>query len=147
MKSKDDAFVKSITVQPSECEEFVVAPARLVKSLQEQVAQQAATIARLEGERDEARKDASLQGERRDQGVAEVMRLSRIVTQLEARLTRLTEGLRPFATFAKKWNAKPLNGISDAFYTIHAGEDGASLRLSDCRKALTLLANDPAELP
>lgn len=51
----------------------------------------------------------------------------------------LRGALEPFAEFARKWNAKPLLGIHDDIYSIHAGEDGATLRLSDCRRALAVL--------
>jgi hypothetical protein len=61
----------------------------------------------------------------------------------EAELVRLREALRPFALFAEKWDIKPLRGISDEFYAIHAGEDGAALRLTDCRKARAALAVSP----
>ena len=51
----------------------------------------------------------------------------------------LVEALRPFALFAEKWEANPV-GTADEFYAIHGGADGASLRLSDCRRAKELLA-------
>lgn len=53
----------------------------------------------------------------------------------ESRVQRLREALEPFARFAAAWRRKPLAGIDDEFYAIHVGEDGASLRLSDCQRA------------
>lgn len=48
--------------------------------------------------------------------------------------------LRPFATFAAKWDAQPLKGIADEFYAIHTGTPyEAALTLTDCRAARTLV--------
>jgi len=72
-------------------------------------------------------------------------RRGRLIERLDdkdMKIAQLREALAPFAEFARKWNAKPLHGIDDEFYAIHSGEDGASLRLSDCRKALLLLEQD-----
>src|SRR6476660_3207273 len=72
----------------------------------------------------------------------EARELTALFDQLDQQaetIQRLETALRPFATFAEKWNAKPLVGIHDEFYSIHAGEDGATLRLSDCRRALASL--------
>lgn len=61
-----------------------------------------------------------------------------------AQILALQDALLPFAKFAYHFNAAPLRGTDDAVYSIHGGEGatvhGADLRLSDCRKALTVLA-------
>lgn len=56
------------------------------------------------------------------------------------RVERLEAALRPFAEFVKAFDAKPLRGIADEFYTIHSGtENEASLSLAQCRAALAAL--------
>lgn len=57
------------------------------------------------------------------------------VKTLLEQIDSLSSALAPFADFADKWEAKPLRGIDDELYVIHAGEDRASFRLSDCWKA------------
>jgi hypothetical protein len=53
---------------------------------------------------------------------------------------RLREALAPFAKFAELWEAKPLSGMDDIIYRIHAGTEwDAELRLSDCQKAREIL--------
>ena len=66
---------------------------------------------------------------------------------LRAELRAAADALRPFAQFAAKWNAKPLRGIDDEVYSIHIGYDAASLRLSDCRTALAIVAAYDAAHP
>lgn len=57
---------------------------------------------------------------------------------------RLRKALVPFAAFAAAFDAKPLSGLHNELYGIHAGTEWAAvLRLSDCRTANALLA-DPA---
>lgn len=52
------------------------------------------------------------------------------------RAKRMEEALRPFAAFAEAWESKPLSGMDDGVYRIHAGTEWEGvLRLSDCRKA------------
>lgn len=62
----------------------------------------------------------------------------------DAQIKALQDALLPFAKFAYHFNAAPLRGTDDAVYSIHGGEGvtehGADIRLSDCRKALTVLA-------
>ena len=76
-----------------------------------------------------------------------------LLSRLEGRGSGTEQALRaalePFARFAEKWDAKPLSGMHDDVYGIHGGDDGlggdgASLRLSDCRKARCALASSPA---
>lgn len=40
----------------------------------------------------------------------------------------------PFVRFIERFELNPLSNVADEFYAIHAGEDGASLRLSDLRR-------------
>jgi len=48
--------------------------------------------------------------------------------------------LEPFATFAEKWNAKPIRGMDEAeLYTIHGGDDKGVFSLHDCQAALEFL--------
>lgn len=61
----------------------------------------------------------------------------------ERQLTEAREALKPFAEFAAKWNANPISGLADELYSIYAGDISASLRLSDCQRALT--AQEPPE--
>jgi hypothetical protein len=68
------------------------------------------------------------------------VRLSREVLRARAREARLEAALGPFAAFAKAFDAKPLRGVADEFYTIHSGtENEASLSLAQCRAALAAL--------
>lgn len=53
---------------------------------------------------------------------------------LRNRIAMLEVCAQPFVEFIDKFDRKPLGGIDDEFYAIHAGEDGASLRLSDLRR-------------
>ena len=59
------------------------------------------------------------------------------LAEMDAALIReLLDALRPFATFAKKWDDQPINGIDDRLYGIHSGTPWeAELRLSECRHA------------
>lgn len=62
-----------------------------------------------------------------------------------ARVATLEAALRPFALFAERFDAKPIRGIADEVYGIHGGDVepiGASLRLSDCRKARKALLGE-----
>lgn len=62
-------------------------------------------------------------------------------------LDRLREALSPFAEFARKFDARPLRGIADEFYGIHAGTPyEASLRISNCRTALKALSEESKEI-
>lgn len=58
----------------------------------------------------------------------------------ESRVAALEAALRPFALYAAKFDARPLRNADDVIHAIHAGEDGAEIRLSDCRRARALLA-------
>ena len=59
----------------------------------------------------------------------------------------LIEALTPFAVFAEKFDQNPLGGLDDEFYGIHYGtEFKASLRFSDCRKALKALSKAREEM-
>lgn len=53
---------------------------------------------------------------------------------LRQRVRMLEVCAQPFIEFIDKYDRKPLGGIADDFYSIHAGEHGASLRLSDLRR-------------
>lgn len=58
------------------------------------------------------------------------------IRQLEAKCAKLAAALSPFATFATKFDEKPIRRIGDAVYGIHLGTKWeAVLRISDCRKA------------
>jgi hypothetical protein len=70
-----------------------------------------------------------------------------LLHETTAQLRAAVDVLRPFAHFAAKWNAKPLRGIDDEIYSIHVGEDGASLRLSGCQSALDFVAAYDAQHP
>lgn len=62
--------------------------------------------------------------------------------ELQKQVALLTAALRPFAAFGKAFDAKPMLGIADEVYAIHTGTQwAASLRLSDCRRAQTLIKN------
>lgn len=53
---------------------------------------------------------------------------------------KLIEALKPFARFAKMYEAKPLSGMGDAIYAIHTGTEWeAEIKRSDCAIALALL--------
>jgi hypothetical protein len=58
----------------------------------------------------------------------------------EQRAERAETALRPFAAFADAWDRKPIRGIHDEVYAIHAGADRGVLRLSDCKAARAALA-------
>jgi hypothetical protein len=47
---------------------------------------------------------------------------------------RLVAAAVPFITFIERFERNPLSSIADDFYSIHSGEDGASLRLSELRQ-------------
>lgn len=51
----------------------------------------------------------------------------------------LRDALGPFAAFARAFSAKPIRGLHDEVYAIHAGEHRGVLRLSDCQRAAQLL--------
>ncbi len=58
------------------------------------------------------------------------------ISKLEATNDALVEALEPFAAFADAFEAKPLSGLDDVIYKIHAGTEWeASIRRSDCNKA------------
>jgi hypothetical protein len=68
--------------------------------------------------------------------------------ELQEQVALLTAALRPFAAFGKAFDAKPMRGIADEVYAIHAGTQwAASLRLSDCRRAQILIRNLGLEEP
>lgn len=69
--------------------------------------------------------------------------------QLKARIRELEAALLPFATFAEAYDRKPLRGMHDEFYSIHAGSEfEAGVRFSDCtRAALVLGKNVHRETP
>lgn len=74
--------------------------------------------------------------------------LTQIQDALDAKdreIARLRDALKPFAFFAEQWERRPLRGIADELYGIHAGtEFEAGIRLADCRKAREALANPGA---
>ena len=66
------------------------------------------------------------------------------VERLRARCEELEGALRPFAEFARAWDAKPLLGMHDDVHTIHGGTEwAATIRLSDCRAAARALTTTP----
>ncbi|WP_157131264.1 hypothetical protein [Burkholderia pseudomallei] len=63
--------------------------------------------------------------------------------QLKARIRELEAALMPFATFAQAYDRKPLGGMHDEFYSIHAGtEFEAGIRFSDCKRAALALGEN-----
>ena len=68
------------------------------------------------------------------------------VARLSEQNAQLRDALQPFAFFAAQWEAHPIDRLADDLYSIHAGDRGATFRLSDCRNARALLAaTDPAK--
>lgn len=65
---------------------------------------------------------------------------------LRAENAELRAALTPFAEFAEKFEQKPISGLDDELYSIHAGQHRAVFRLSDCRRAIAVLAKH-AETP
>jgi hypothetical protein len=65
---------------------------------------------------------------------------ARILRERADRAERAEKALRPFAAFADAWDRKPIRGIHDEVYAIHAGADRGVLRLSDCKAARAALA-------
>lgn len=64
----------------------------------------------------------------------ECNRLVSIALALEARNAELVEALKPILKFIKAFDAKPISGLHDEFYSIHLGtEYEGVLRLSDLR--------------
>ena len=60
--------------------------------------------------------------------------------QLKERIRQLEAALQPFATFGEAFDRKPLSGMHDEFYSIHAGSDfEAGIRFSDCKRAALVL--------
>lgn len=57
-------------------------------------------------------------------------------------LSNAEDALRPFARYAEKRAAKPLRGLDDVIHAIHAGEDGAEIRLSHCNAARDALEDE-----
>ncbi|WP_186214720.1 hypothetical protein [Burkholderia gladioli] len=56
--------------------------------------------------------------------------------RLKARIRELEAALMPFATFSQAYDRKPLRGMHDEFYSIHAGSEfEAGVRFSDCKRA------------
>lgn len=69
---------------------------------------------------------------------------ARWTREAQEKVERFRVALRPFAEFARAFNAHPIRGIDDVLYGIHGGAGspsglGADLRLSDCRAALKAL--------
>lgn len=63
--------------------------------------------------------------------------------QLKARIRELEAALMPFATFAEAYDRKPLRGMHDEFYSIHAGSEfEAGVRFSDCKRAALALGEN-----
>jgi len=61
--------------------------------------------------------------------------------RLQEENVRLREALQPFAVFAEKFAAKPINNLDDRFYSIHDGTKWqAELRRSHCDTARAALA-------
>ena len=61
-------------------------------------------------------------------------------TQYATTIMEMCKALQPIADFVDAWEAKPLNGLDDAFYNIHTGTEWeASLRLSDLKKIRDLI--------
>ena len=57
----------------------------------------------------------------------------------------LAERLKPFAEFARAFDAKPIRGLDDRLYGIHTGTEWeGELKLSDCRAARAALARTEA---
>lgn len=68
---------------------------------------------------------------------------ARSVELLRERIKDLEAALEPFALFAKKWDEKPIRGLDDVIYGIHAGTEwAAELRLSDCHNAGAVLTGE-----
>jgi len=66
--------------------------------------------------------------------------------QLIAAAPEQHEALKPFAAFAKAWQAQPLAGMDDVIYSIHLGtKHEATIRLSDCIKAAEAIAKAEGE--
>ena len=60
--------------------------------------------------------------------------------ELLASHERLEKALLPFAHFATMFAAKPLGGMSDTIYGIHAGTEWeAAISRTDCKAALEAL--------
>jgi hypothetical protein len=74
---------------------------------------------------------------------------ARILRERADRAERAETALRPFAAFADAWDRKPIRGIHDEVYAIHAGADRGVLRLSDCKAARAALAPvaEPSNVP
>lgn len=59
----------------------------------------------------------------------------------EAAIAPLAEAIGPLIAFIDAFDAKPLSGMADDFYSIHMGTEwGASLRFSDLRNARAALS-------
>jgi len=91
-------------------------------------------------------KDAEIARLREQLGGANAMvdSLRAMEGEERAKNARLRAALKPFADFAKAFDAAPLRGIADEVYGIHMGTQWeSSLRLSDCRAALKALEEKP----
>jgi hypothetical protein len=82
----------------------------------------------------------NVEEELRRAGLSEVGPPFLRVSKLRQRAERAEKALRPFAAFADAWDRKPIRGIHDEVYAIHAGADRGVLRLSDCKAARAALA-------
>jgi hypothetical protein len=73
--------------------------------------------------------------------LADIEKLATALRQLREENARLREALQPFAVFAEKFAAKPINNLDDRFYSIHDGTKWqAELRRSHCDTARAALA-------
>lgn len=73
-------------------------------------------------------------GDDDDRYEQDIVFLAGLLVKLIARSARIAVAAGPFVDFIMRWDRQPLSRVDDAFYSIHSGEDGASLRLSDLRK-------------
>jgi hypothetical protein len=65
------------------------------------------------------------------------------IEKLERRVRELEAALKPFADFGDAYSRKPMGGMDDEFYSIHAGTDfEAGIRFSDCVRASQVLRVD-----
>lgn len=105
-----------------------------ISSLKEQNQHKDAEIARLKREVEHRLDEMNLQ--------------ARWTREAQAKVASLRAALRPFAEFARKFDAAPITNVerADVLYGIHGGsrfENGADLRLSDCRAAQKALGDEP----
>ena len=82
----------------------------------------------------------------RDGAVAACNKLHEDKRELAAHVERLREALRPFAEFIDAFDAVPMVGIADEFYSINTGtEHEATLSRQQMRLARSALASTPAQ--